>query len=181
MKRWKNSFRSENENLNIILTWVHFPQLPIKYYNVNIIARITKGIGELITIDKVTILRNRMAEARICVNINITKELLKEIHIYEEDGGSFLQSILYENLSMQCNLYKQYDHYAREGPKRQTIVQNTNNGNKNSYEWRVVQKKGKISKKEIPTLVIEEPTITIKNPYLSLEIFEGSNTNELHS
>ena len=77
--------------------WVHLPQLPIEYYEPSILRDINQAIGPVLTIDVHTATESRGRFARICVQINFDKLLIKLIRI-----GSIEQLVQYEGINSLC-------------------------------------------------------------------------------
>lgn len=77
IKRQHKGFRPETENLYLVPVWISLLNLPIEFWNMNIIAGIAKVVKTLVSIDNPTKTGNRMMEARFYVNAYVSKDLLK--------------------------------------------------------------------------------------------------------
>lgn len=72
--------------VDLILVWISLFNLLIEYWNINILVGIVN-----MTIEEVICMETRMINARLCVNIDIIKDIRKKILIDEEDGVSWEQ------------------------------------------------------------------------------------------
>lgn len=85
LKRQHKGFKPKMEKINLDPTCISLPNLPPEYWHMRMIARIANSICELISIKRATRNQTGLIDARCCVNIDITKELLKEVDLIEED------------------------------------------------------------------------------------------------
>lgn len=114
IKRWEKTFLPDSENFNLIPTWFSLPGLHPSCWHPCVMAGIAKAIGSLVTIERSTRLKLKFTDARFVVNLDISKSMMKEIKLKTEDGGEWMQPIVYENLSIQCGICKSYEHYAKD-------------------------------------------------------------------
>jgi len=71
----------------------------------SVIIGIVKSVGELISIERVTRNRTQLNDVRYYVNMDITKELLKEVDLTEE-GEQIIhkQEIVYMNMPFESTI-----------------------------------------------------------------------------
>ncbi|XP_020675165.1 uncharacterized protein LOC110094304 [Dendrobium catenatum] len=77
------------------------PNLPLEYWDEANLARLARGIGEPLLMDEQTKLWNRCAFARICIRLDLSKRLPKEIWAHGLEGA-FFQPIEYECIPLIC-------------------------------------------------------------------------------
>ena len=106
IKRWEKTFSPKSENFNLFLKWVSLTGLHPSCWHPCVIVRIVKAIGSLVTIERSTRLKFKFIDARFVVNLDISKPMMKEIKLKIEDGRELMQPIAYENLPIQCGIYK---------------------------------------------------------------------------
>ncbi|KAI0524607.1 hypothetical protein KFK09_003984 [Dendrobium nobile] len=72
---WSSSFSLEDMNGFTSPIWVHFPQLPLMYWDSFNIAHMTIMIGEPLWMDEHSSYWGQSSFARACVRINLTHKL----------------------------------------------------------------------------------------------------------
>ena len=74
-------FRASSDNLTFVAVWVRFPELPIEFYDIKVLKEIGSAIGPMLRIDSYTITGSRGSYARLCIQIDLDKPLIKSIRI----------------------------------------------------------------------------------------------------
>lgn len=131
---------------------------------------------------------------------------MKEIKLKAEDGREWIQSIVYENLPVQCGIYKSFNHYAKDCPEKRLKdeerrtkekQENSNQRREGDQEWKTVPKqKAMKTRKNFSKQFAKTPTkspnkskpnsgkdnhpTTSKNPYVVLGILEGSDNENIN-
>ena len=77
--------------------WIRLPELPIKFYEHKALLKIGKAIGPVLRIDANTANGARGRFARLCVQVNLDKPLVKSIYL-----GRLKQSIQHEGIGTLC-------------------------------------------------------------------------------
>ncbi|XP_025635616.1 uncharacterized protein [Arachis hypogaea] len=86
-------------------SWIRIPNLPIELYNPRFLWRVGSAIGQMLKIDRTTSIHSRGRFARICVEIDLAKQLVPRISVL----GSEL-NIEYEGLYQICFNCGRYGH-----------------------------------------------------------------------
>ena len=73
------------------------PELPIEFYEPTMLKKLGSTIGPVLRIDLHTINEERGRFARICVQINVDKPLVKTMKI-----GKMIQAVMYEGINDIC-------------------------------------------------------------------------------
>ncbi|XP_020243171.1 uncharacterized protein LOC109821392 [Asparagus officinalis] len=102
-------------------------QLPLKLnlWNAKSISKIASAVGRPITIDKLTANKQRLAYARVLVEVSMPSPLPDCITLKGPDGKLFNQKILYELKPRCCNQCKLVGHdtlYCKRFPRVQRLV-----------------------------------------------------------
>ncbi|CAN1743212.1 hypothetical protein LINPERHAP1_LOCUS1713, partial [Linum perenne] len=100
--RWSPSF-NENDPISTILTWVRLPKLPIQFFNHTAVTRIGNYIGKMIRLDLATSESARARYARVCVEVDLSKPLLRKYMI--ENRVFYVEYESIENLCFGCGKY----------------------------------------------------------------------------
>ena len=91
------NFRPELASLSTIAVWVCLHALPIEYYEPSVLRDIGKAIGPILCIDTHTALEARGRFARLSIQVNFDKPIIKLLKI-----GGIDQSVQYEGISSLC-------------------------------------------------------------------------------
>jgi hypothetical protein len=81
LREWKPNFNLKNDMLRTIPIWVKLPQLPLYLWGVKSLSKIGSALGHPLVTDECTANKFRISYARLLVEVDITKELPKEITI----------------------------------------------------------------------------------------------------
>ncbi|XP_019242489.1 PREDICTED: uncharacterized protein LOC109222608, partial [Nicotiana attenuata] len=77
--------------------WLRLPELPIEFYDIQILQKLGNKIGKLLTVDACTSTTTRGRYTRLCVEVPLDQPLKTHLFI-----GSHNQTIIYEGLNMLC-------------------------------------------------------------------------------
>ncbi|KAK4389955.1 hypothetical protein Sango_2058800 [Sesamum angolense] len=102
--KWSPTFTPEQES-SITPIWVSFPELPAHLFRKDALFAIANNIGMPLQIADSTFNQPNLANARVCVEIDLLKPLLKEIDI-QICGTTIVQNIIYEEIPNYCSLCK---------------------------------------------------------------------------
>ncbi|CAL5387980.1 unnamed protein product [Camellia sinensis] len=97
VRRWQQEFKSDEAKEDTIAIWVRFPNLPIEYYNENVLFHIAKVLGTPLKIDINTAMAARGRYARVCIEMDLRKPLISQIAI-----GKYIYHVEYEHLHLFC-------------------------------------------------------------------------------
>lgn len=51
LNRWKPNFRPTEDRFDKLAAWVHFPELPVEYYDKDALYSIASKVGKAIRVD----------------------------------------------------------------------------------------------------------------------------------
>ncbi|KAF7824071.1 uncharacterized protein G2W53_022215 [Senna tora] len=106
VQRWRPNFNPKDANeVTKIAAWVRVPSLPLEFYNARCLWRIGDLVGRALKIDPTTSLTSRGKFARICVEINLKKQLVQQVEVR---GRCY--AVEYEGLHMVCFHCGRYGH-----------------------------------------------------------------------
>ncbi|KAI9117469.1 hypothetical protein K1719_011635 [Acacia pycnantha] len=104
--RWRPEFNPKSAQIESVVAWVRFPDLPAPLFDKKFLLNLGNVIGKAIKLDIHTAQRARGKFARMCVELDLTKPLVPEFEI----EGQIL-SIVYESLGMLCNKCGRFGHF----------------------------------------------------------------------
>ncbi|MQL81184.1 hypothetical protein Taro_013643 [Colocasia esculenta] len=158
--RWVSDF-DFSADPTLIPIWVGLPGLPVNLYNQDYLRCIAGNFGEVLRIHDSTIAWTQTAEALVCVDVDIARPLPDRIWIGQGEKG-YWQPVRFHRVPPICNLCRKLGHSqevckrnVKDGaqtlaPQQPTIPPQVPNGKNVDQEWRVVQKKGALTKRVIP-------------------------------
>ncbi|KAJ8769819.1 hypothetical protein K2173_008225 [Erythroxylum novogranatense] len=111
VRQWSPDFRPSTSTMDKILAWVRFPELPVMYYDDNVLRVLASGVGFPFRVDVHTSLATRGQFARVCVEIDLAKPLVGKIWF---DG--FCYPVVYEGLDTICYRCGIYGHVQTSCP-----------------------------------------------------------------
>lgn len=94
---WSPEFRPSMDTISKIPVWVRLPELPIEYFDEDLLFRLGAFLGKPLKIDTNTALAARGRFARLCVEIGLDKPLVSKVKI-----GNLWQKMEYEGLHSIC-------------------------------------------------------------------------------
>lgn len=164
IRNWEPNFRPSMANVSAVVVWVRLPKLPIEYYEPSVLRELGQAIGPVLRVDTHTAAETRGHFARICVQINFEKPLIKLIRI-----GGIEQPVLYEGINSLCFSCGRVGHKAEGCPYSMRAPETRGNTNdeakvdgdstpapdckESSREtygpWVLVSRKKKVANKEI--------------------------------
>ncbi|XP_020266409.1 uncharacterized protein LOC109841898 [Asparagus officinalis] len=112
--------------------WIQFPALRLNLWNSKCISKISSIIGRPITTDKLTANRQRLAYARVLIEVDLPATLPDQITIQSPNGKQYQQRVIYEMKPRWCDFCKSVGHDAlhcrrqvksqKWVPKQKTVV-----------------------------------------------------------
>ncbi|VFQ79481.1 unnamed protein product [Cuscuta campestris] len=106
--RWKNDF-DPTVHSPLTPVWIGFAGLPIHLFEPNALFSIGNLIGTPLKMDHATLMLSRPSVARLCIELDLTKELPRAVSIHL-GSLSFLQLVSYEDLPDFCKRCKTFGH-----------------------------------------------------------------------
>ena len=97
IRPWEPDFKPALASVSSIAVWVRLNELPIEYYNAEVLQIIGNAIGKVLRVDTFTASETRGRFARICVQVDVEKPLATAIMI-----GRLEQQICYEGIQKMC-------------------------------------------------------------------------------
>lgn len=102
LKPWSPQIDLQNLDVEKVLVWVQFLGLPLSFWTPQILGKIASYLGKPLATDKLTGRRDRLAFARVLIDIKVTDELEYDVPVTEEEVN-FLQEVVYEWLLVRCS------------------------------------------------------------------------------
>ena len=109
---WKERLNPDKDNMSIASVWIRLYSLPCEYWDFDILQAIGNALGKLMKVSKQTKQWRYIAFARICVYMDLSRELPETINL-TWDNKDWIQPIDFENLSFRCRECHEYGNLNR--------------------------------------------------------------------
>lgn len=103
-------FQFEKDVLSTLPVWINLPSLPRDMWNGKILGKICSVVVDPICTDAFTCDKKKISYARVRVQVNMAKKLIKEVIIDMRSGEVIHQEVIYENLPRFCYHCKVLGH-----------------------------------------------------------------------
>ncbi|KAL9678285.1 hypothetical protein QQ045_016128 [Rhodiola kirilowii] len=109
---WSKDFSTRREPTTTT-TWICLASLPPELYNPGYIEAIVSAFVHFLVVDNRTVSFTNPNYARVCMEMDITKEMPEEVWISTRPDSGFWQKIIYENSLQYCDKCKLHGHNLR--------------------------------------------------------------------
>ncbi|KAL3637542.1 hypothetical protein CASFOL_018710 [Castilleja foliolosa] len=100
--RWHKDFDFTKDSPRIPV-WVSFLRLPLVFMNPGFLEKAGNILGKTLRIDDKTICMTNVMRARVCVELDVSKQLKSQIFVGESKDHGFWQPIEYEGNNAFCS------------------------------------------------------------------------------
>lgn len=147
LKKWHQNFSLLKEDLRSVPLWVKLHGVPLEYWTPVGLSHIASAVGKPLHTDKLTASKKRISFARICVEVEASKELPKDLYIQCENGDWITILVEYDWKPQVCTHCKVFGHTNAQCPLLKSSSKPADKDSKGdgSDEWVEVRpkKKGK--------------------------------------
>ncbi|XVE63525.1 hypothetical protein DITRI_Ditri07aG0027100 [Diplodiscus trichospermus] len=102
---WYPNFDPSSFKVSKLEVWVRFPNLPLEYFNEQVLMKIGRRIGRPLKVDTTTLSALRGRYARMCMEVDLEKPLLSTFQLRRR-----VHIIEYETLDLVCLSCGKYGH-----------------------------------------------------------------------
>ena len=97
IRPWEPNFKPSSTNVSSIAVWIRLNELPIEYYEMEVLSQIGNSVGKILRIDTYTANEARGCFARLCVQVDVDKLLVTTVLL-----GGIHQAVNYEGIHKLC-------------------------------------------------------------------------------
>lgn len=102
VKTWSPEFDLSKEIMQTIPLWVKFPNLPLNCCGLQLLSRISSGLGIPLYADECITQIDRISYARVLIEMDISQNLPSAIKVEDPNGREFTQKVIYEWVPAYC-------------------------------------------------------------------------------
>ncbi|XP_071922584.1 uncharacterized protein [Coffea arabica] len=107
--KWSTDFHVDRES-SVVPVWFSLPKLPIHLFHKECLFSIVACLGWPLCVDTATAMGSRPSVARVCVEVDLQRELPERVWISVGDRMGFWQVLMAENLPKYCGLCLHQGH-----------------------------------------------------------------------
>lgn len=178
LRPWVPGMNYQRMDVEKVPVWVQFLGLPLECWTPKQLGKIASFIGVPLATDRLTACRDRLAFARVLIDMKITDKLIWEVHVMTE-GGMIEQQVVYEWRPVRCGRCKQLGHptYNCLLPPRQAWVEKPAMEHGCSSEVQV--QKGAEPEKvgPIQVVAVQKPTVSSQHTALQNQLTEVQSSS----
>ena len=97
IRLWELNFKASMAVVSMVAVWVRLNELLVEYYDAVALREIMSAMGPILKVDTNTASGKRGRYARFCVQIDLSKPLVRTIQ-----DGKLTQGVLYEGIGALC-------------------------------------------------------------------------------
>ncbi|XP_071928030.1 uncharacterized protein [Coffea arabica] len=120
--RWTREFHVHKES-SLVPVWVNLPNLPIHYFDKHSLFSILSPVGRPLFLDSATAAGTRPSVARVCLEIDVSKQVVPRIWVAVEGESGFWQKIVPENIPPYCSCCWRLGHLTLDCKKNLTEME----------------------------------------------------------
>lgn len=110
LKVMPQCFEFDDEDISILPVWINLPSLPLELWNAKALSKIVSKVGRPISTDRLTQTKERISYARVLVEVDAAKELVRSVHLKLPNGKKREQEVLFEFEPKFCASCKVFGH-----------------------------------------------------------------------
>ncbi|KAL2248487.1 UNVERIFIED_CONTAM: hypothetical protein Sindi_2701000 [Sesamum indicum] len=103
-------FEFKEDDIRLTPVWATLPSLPLECWHPNALGKIDSRIGTPIAMDSLTMKMERVSYARILVEVDASKKLIKQVEFVMPNGITRKQPVAYEFTPKSCTACNKFGH-----------------------------------------------------------------------
>lgn len=111
IRPWEPNYKPSTMNVSFIAVWIRLNELPIEYYDVEVLKQLGNSISKVMRIDTHRAAETRGCFTRLCVQVDVDKPLVTTILI-----GGLHQPVNYEGVHRLCFMCGRIGHHKEACP-----------------------------------------------------------------
>ncbi|XP_022843290.1 uncharacterized protein LOC111366827 [Olea europaea var. sylvestris] len=103
-------FEFDDKEISTVPIWINLPGLPLECWKSKALSKIVSKVGKPISTDKLTSTMDRISYVRVLVEVDVSKELVRTVHMMLPNGKLREQGVYFEHVPKYCNTCKMFGH-----------------------------------------------------------------------
>ena len=113
LKVMPEDFEFEEKRNSELPVWINLPKLPLTCWNPAILSKIASKVGKAVATDRLTVTKEKIAYARVLVEVDASKELVREVRMRMPSGKIWHQEVIYEMEPKYCIGCRTFGHSVK--------------------------------------------------------------------
>ena len=114
VKKWSTNFDFKAEILRVMPVWIRLPSLPLHFWGEETPSRIVSAVGVPNLADDCIAKQLKVSYARVLVEVDITKEFVKDIKVRNSTRREFTQRAIPKRRPFFCHKCNKVGHICKE-------------------------------------------------------------------
>ena len=110
VRRWEPGMNSLEFNMAKLPVWIHLGNIPLELFTQKGISYIASAIGNPLYMDRITASQQRLAFAKVCVELEASMEVIRSIEVEVRNGKTVHVSVEYPWMPLKCSLCGIFGH-----------------------------------------------------------------------
>ena len=103
VRRWQPGMKSLEFDMTRLPVWIQLGNIPLELFTQKGISYIASAIGNPLYMDKITASQQRLAFAKVCVEIEATTEMIRSIEVEVKHGRTVHVMVEYPWMPLKCS------------------------------------------------------------------------------
>lgn len=123
VKPWSMDANLVREDMVEVPVWVRFSNLKLHLWLSSMLSKMANVVEKLLFTEKMTAERERLAYARLYIEVRVGMELLEIISMQDEEGKMWEHKLKYEWNLMSCSSFGVFGYTIVRYPKKPKVMQ----------------------------------------------------------
>ena len=123
VRKWEPGMESLQLNMAKLPIWIQLGNIPLELFTQRGISYIASAIGNPLYMDRITASQQRLAFAKVCVEVEAAKDIPKIIEVERRNGSIIPVGVEIPWMPMKCSTCCIFGHCDKECPRK--LVQAT--------------------------------------------------------
>ena len=122
MRKWMPDMETLDFNMSKMPMWIHLGNVPLELFTKNGLSYLASVLGNPLYMDRITANQQRLAFAKICVEVDVTIEIPKFIEVKRRNGSMITIFVDVPWWPPKCSHWRIFGHVDRSCPKKANIA-----------------------------------------------------------
>ena len=110
VRRWAPGMKSLEFDMTRLPVWIQLGNIPLELFTQKGISYIASAIGNPLYMDRITASQQRLAFAKVCVEIEVSMEMVRSIEVEVRNGSTVHVMVEYPWMPLKCSNCCMFGH-----------------------------------------------------------------------